>query len=213
MGLVIAMYLLTHQGTRYEPTAEDLLWMARAVEAEGKPQELVAQTLVNGFLWARESLGSKRTLGEWAQAYSQPISPLWMPGGARYEEAMQTARDDSERAAVQAAGWRRQQEHATRTRFSPLTREAIRAALTKPPRYPGAVDFAAAYVPKPESWRAFTFPAANEKTNKLWARPGALGWPGYLVQNGGSTANGATPWLAAAGIGVLVLMRTRKQTK
>jgi hypothetical protein len=214
MGVVMTMVLLlTHQGTRYEPTAEDLLWMARAVEAEGRPQELVAQTLVNGFLWSREQLGSKRTLGEWAQAYSQPISPAWMPGGQAYEEALATARDDTERAAIQAQGWRRQQEHATRTTFSSNTREAIRAALTGPPRFPGAVDFAAAWVQKPATWRAFTFPTASEKVNRLWARPGALGWPGYRVENGGSTAKGATPWLAGAAIGVLVLMRTRKSRR
>lgn len=207
---------MTHQGTRYEPTPEDVLWLLRAVEAEGAPHELVAQTLINGFLWAREKLASKRTLAQWAQSYAVPISPLWMPGGEKYTEAMATARSDTERTAIDQQAMKRQNVFATRTRFSASTLQGIRHAFTHPPRYPGAIDYAAAWVQKAEGWRPFTFPGRGEHTNKLWARPGAVGWRGYLVEGAApdlpEANTGVGPWLAtAAAIGVLAMARQRQR--
>lgn len=202
--------LVTVKGTRYEPTAEDVLWLARAVEVEGAPRELVAQTLVNGFLWAREAFDSKRTLAEWVRAYAQPVNPEWMPGGEHYERALLTASSDAERANIRAKGWRRQQEHATRTKFAADTQKAVERALAGPPRLPGAVDYAAAWVDKPAPWVPFT--PAKPGQNRFWSRPGAAGWTGYAVDGAtpvASSGRGVLPWLAVA-IGGAVLWLSRK---
>lgn len=197
--------LVTAKGTRYTPTPEDVLWLARAVQVEGAPRELVAQTLVNGFLWARDALGSKRTLAQWVRAYAQPVNPEWMPGGEHYEQAMATADNDAERERIRAAGWRRQQEHATRTKFSRDTQTAVEKALSAPPRLPGAVDYAAAWVEKPAPWVPFT-PKEPGK-NRFWSRPGAAGWTGYAVNGSpllpvASTGGRLLPWV---GVGALLL--------
>lgn len=221
------MTLATRQGTRYTPTAEDVLWLSRAVEAEGPPHDLVAQTLVNGFLWARESLGSARTLAEWVRAYAQPISPAWMPGGEHYEarlaaadEEIATARTEAEReramadrAAVVAAGERRQR-NAMRTRFSAVTVQAVQRALQAPPKFPEAVDYAAAWLEKPEPWKPITTPARTERVNKLWARPGAQGWSGYYVDGPPTPVRSSSSGkvLLIAGLcGALLLAGKRKR--
>lgn len=207
----MAAILRTVQGTRYQPSPDDLLWLARAVEAEGEPRDQVAATLVNGFLWAREHLKSHRTLAEWVRAYAVPVSPLWMPGGARYEAALQAAGSDAERAEIRALGWRRQEEFAKRTEFSRSTKNAIERALSRGPEYPGAVDYAAWWLDKPEPWHAFT--PAKKGTNRLWARPGAAGWTGYAVESGTNNTSKGTPWLGiamAAGAGFMLLSRNRK---
>lgn len=206
----MAVELVTAKGTRYVPTAEDLLWLARAVQVEGPPRELVAQTLVNGFLWAREELKSKRTLAEWVRAYAQPVNPDWMPGGEHYERELKNASSDAERARIRATGWRRQQEHATRVKFSADTQKALEKALSAPPRLPGAVDYAAAWVDKPEPWVPFT-PAEPGK-NRFWSRPGAAGWSGYAVDGGPLPAEGGRwlPWVAVGLGGVLLWAGSRK---
>lgn len=201
--------LVTTKGTRYAPTAEDILWLARAVEVEGAPRLRVAQTLVNGFLWARDELGSKRTVGEWVRAYAQPVNPMWMPGGKMYEHELANAKTEAEREAVRAKGYRRQREHATRVRFSDATQKAVETALTAPPELPGAVDYAAPWIDKPEPWVAFT--PTRQGENRFWARPGAVGWSGYAVDGTGvlpiAKAQGRwLPWVV--GIGGMLLWLT-----
>lgn len=210
------MILTTPHGTQYEPTPEDVLWLLRAVEVEGPPHELVAQTLINGHLWERETFGRKRTLAAWVQDYAQPVSPKWMPGGTKYQEAIATARSDAERTAIQQQALKRQLTHATRTRFSQVTIDAIRHAFTRPPRYPGAVDYAAAWVQKSPGWLPFSHPGPGERVNKFWARPGAVGWLGYRIDGAAPTLPekniGVGPWLAtAAGIGILALAHQRQK--
>ena len=204
--------LVTTEGTRYAPTAEDILWLARAVEIKGAPRELVAQTLVNGFLWARQELGSKRTLAEWVRAYAQPINPLWMPGGKMFEAELAAAQTDAERAQVRAKGYRRQHEHAVRTVVSPATQRAVESALTAPPRLPGAVDYAAPWIEHHEPWIAFT--PAQQGQNRFWARPGAVGWSGYVVDGTGTlpiarNSKGWLPWAVGIG-GVLLWVMQRR---
>jgi hypothetical protein len=170
--------LVTRAG-RYTPTADDVLWLARAVEAEGPPRVRVAQTLVNGFLWARAELDSGRTLAEWVRAYSQPVNPAWMPGGTLYQAELARAATPVQKEQVRAKGHRRQREHATRVSFSRDTQRAVEAALTRPPDLPGAVDFAAPWVEHDPPWVPFT--PAKQGENRFWSRPGAVGWTGYVV--------------------------------
>lgn len=184
--------LTTHAGTRYSPTADDALWLCRAVDAEGEPRDLVAQTLVNGFMWARESLKYRGSLAKWVRSYAQPVNPAWFPGGKLYVRSLERATNDYQLARRVARGEKRRDDYSKRTRFRVETVLAVERALSAPPKVQGAVDYARHDVQKDEPWVAFT--DATEGTNRLWARPGAVGWRGYLVSGPGS----AMPpgWLA-----------------
>ncbi len=189
------MLVTTSRETTYAPTREDMAWLYRAVEAEGEPRELVAQTLVNGFLWARETLGSKRTLAEWVRAYSQPVNPRWMAGGDLYESELAKASTEQEREDVREKS-RRRAQHASRTTFSAGTMRAVQEALQgRGPRIPSATDFAAHYVARPAPWVALT--PVKKGLNRLWMRPGAAGWQGYTT-DAAPPRTGAVWWLAGA---------------
>ena len=165
----------------YEPTPDDVLWLLRAVAAEGPPQDRVAETLINGFMWARsEGLwGSKRSLADWVRAYAQPVNPLWYPGGDKVRESIEATPhlevDILRKAAV------RRDVHSTRTAFTESTRNAVMQALQREPAYRGATDYAAPWVAKPAPWLAITESKPGE--NRFWQRPSARGWSGYLVRN------------------------------
>lgn len=195
--------LVTRAG-RYTPTPDDVLWLARAVQAEGAPRVRVAQTLVNGFLWARAELDSKRTLAQWVRAYSQPVNPDWMPGGKHYERELAAARLPVAQERIRSAGLRRQREHSTRLTFSPDTQRAVELALSKPPDLPGAVDFAAPWIDHGPPWVAFTPPIVGQ--NRFWSRPGAVGWTGYVVEGAEHLRQQSKGWPWLVGIGGLLLV-------
>lgn len=125
------MQIVTPKGQRLTIQRPDRVELARAVEAEGEPRELVAQALVNRWAHLRDA-GAVMPLGELARAYSQPISPRWFPTGDRHLAAMQAATTDDERAELERRAQRRVSVHAVRDLFSPATIAAVRQALSGP---------------------------------------------------------------------------------
>jgi hypothetical protein len=187
------MNTLRAGSTQYEPTTEDRLWLLRAVAHEGPVQTEVASTLVNGFMWALSTGRWRRTLGDWCQAYAQPINPGWLPNGPMHLGRLANASSDAERNRLMAAAQSRVAKRA-RTEFTADVRAAVEAALREPPTYGAATDYAAAYVHKGEPWKPVT-PAEPGK-NRLWTRPQALGWTGYVVTL--ERAGGAAAFVLAA---------------
>lgn len=172
--------MLEARNTRYEPTAEDRLWLKRAVAREGQPLELVAQTLINGFLWARAEQGFKRTLTDWVRAYSKPVNPMWYRTGERLRRALEMASSETERERMLNEAWTREHVYSARNDFPSSVTDAVESALSKTPtRYLEATDFAAPQVQKSADWKAHT--VAVQGQNRLWTRPGAIGWTGYRV--------------------------------
>lgn len=123
---------------------DDRLWLLRAVEAEGDPRELVAQTLVNRWAWLTDTTpGRYFRLSELVRAYAQPVNPAWFPSGALFKKQYESAPAPEQPKLLQAAQ-RRQQQHATRTTFSDATQKAVYRALFGPLTLPyGALHFAA----------------------------------------------------------------------
>ncbi len=123
---------------------DDRLWLLRAVEAEGAPRDLVAQTLVNRWAWLADTTpGRYFKLSELIRAYAQPVNPAWYPSGGLFKKQLEAA-PESQRPALLQAAERRELGHSTRTNFSPSTITAVRQALYGPLTLPpGALHFAA----------------------------------------------------------------------
>lgn len=174
---------------RYEPTSDDVLWLRRAVQAEGQPRVRVAQTLVNGFVFGRVRGILTRSLADYVRSYCQPVNPRWFRTGDRYRIAFELARTDEAKTALYQKAYEREYVHSTRTTFTAETHAAVQAALARGPDLPRATDFAAPYVrnelgelvlyTKPSPWLALTTPTQGQ--NRFWTRPGALDWVGYTV--------------------------------
>lgn len=174
----------------YSVTDQDALWLARAVEAEGPVQSQVAATLINGFCFVR-SRGYSRDLSTWLRAYAQPINPRWYPTGDLYlKSSGATSSSASERAEALAAAKRRETVHSARVSFSPGTQAAVVSALNGRVLYPrNATDYAApTHDASGKGYTPLEPPKAGQ--NRLWARPGAETWAGYVVD-----ATDAWPWL------------------
>lgn len=169
----------------YVPTEADKLWLCRAVEAEGEPRTRVAETLINGFMWARSEVGYRPPLMTWVRAYCQPVNPRWYVRGDEFAKRMARAPDEAARAELTRQALIRESVHAVRTAFSAETKKAVAHALTNAPALPRATDFSASYaadgreIVKPWPWVAIT-PAAKRQ-NRFWCRPNALRWAGYHV--------------------------------
>lgn len=176
--------LVTNKAS-YEPTADDSLWLLRAVEAEGEPRSLVAASLVSGFMFARER-GLEWPLARYIRAYSQPVNPRWFLDGDLYKARVAKEADSGKRADLHKLAVAREFQHSKRAFFSDETREAAQRALSSTPAIPDATDFAAWWVEKAPPWEART--AAVPNTNRLWARPGASGWGGYWTAGGNAVA-------------------------
>lgn len=125
------MDILTPKGQRLRVDHPDRVELARAVEAEGEPREMVAQALINRWAHLRDS-GATMPLGEFVRAYSQPISPRWFPNGDRHLSMMRSAPDDATREELLRRAMRRQTVHAVREMFSAPTLAATRLALRGP---------------------------------------------------------------------------------
>lgn len=165
--------------TSYEPTQDDILWLLRAVDREGQPHEIVAQTLINGFVWARERKGWSRTLGDFVRAYAQPVNPLHFPDGEKFREAYAAATEPQRQVLLDRAE-RRRDVYSRSTSFQPRTKAAVERALTSGPVLPEATDYAAPWVEKRPPWKPHGPPEPNK--NRFWTRPEALQWTGYRVQ-------------------------------
>lgn len=186
----------------YSVTPDDELWLLRAVEAEGAPRADVAAALVNKFVWRRARTSFRGTLADHVRQYSQPVNPRWFPDGDKFLETVKTLSEPDRQMALARAEHRRDIQ-ATRTSFSPGTRKAVHVALSRPPRMPEALDFAASWVEKEAPvWRALT-PKEPGK-NRFWANVESRGWTGYSVI---SLAPAAFSWgYLALGLGLMLLL-------
>ena len=144
-------FILTPRGYSLSWTEDDRLWLLRAVEAEGPPRSLVAQTLVNRWAWLWDTTpGRYLTLTDLVRAYAQPVNPAWFPEGKLFEQSLGKLPPEQRLAAAQRAE-RRRDVHATRTSFSPETVAAVDQALFGPLSLPmGALHFAAPSLARPE---------------------------------------------------------------
>lgn len=155
----------------YEVSADDKLWLLRAVEAEGAPKELVARTLINLFAWARahgKEIG--QSLAKTVRTYAQPVNPAWYPGGQFVP--LNAAPEELARAK------RRRDVHSTRTAFSASTVDAVERALTTS----WSLDWTDYAAPGVDGTRKGYERRTNDLPgqNTFWTR--APGWPGYSVE-------------------------------
>jgi len=181
----------------YVPTEEDRLWLLRAVEGEGPVHNEVAQVLVNRFLYLRARIpNAYTTLAELVQAYSQPVNPLWMRGGEKWDSAWAKAKTPEERAKLREIDAKRR-DHRSRLKFSPNTVSAVERALTK-----GSLDIdgRAVHFAAPKKGRkALPVLTQPERANWLHTEAPAENWQGYR-----SSAEPAISAASGAGAGALV---------
>ena len=174
----------------YQVTAEDALWLARAVEAEGPVQSQVAATLVNGFCFMRAHKGFKGSLTTWIRAYAQPCNPRWYAKGDLFLASI-AGKSEAEQAAGRTQASKREKVHSARNTFTQATQTAVAAALNGIGAAipPNATDYAAAHINA--TGKGYTALAdAKGGVNRLWYRPGAQNWAGYIVD-----ATDSWPWL------------------
>ncbi len=193
--------LLVARGTAvqpYEVTSEDVLWLQRAVEAEGPNPRHVAGVLANGFMWNR-SRGSRMTFTDWIRAYAQPVNEAWYESGGKHLAKFAAAESEAERAELARKAHAREYVHSTRTKFSEATRLGVQAALRGAARIPArATDYASPNVPS----NRIPLETIPKKRNRLYTREGTEDWEGYSVAG---LHGGSFPWaVLALGAGLAV---------
>lgn len=170
--------MLTFDGGAYDDTLEDRVWLLRAVQVEGRPEELVARALVNGFCWARARRAYRGSLMSWVRSYAQPVNPRWFVGGDLHAKACaqlphEQAQQERARAHL------RETRHARCRDFDPRVEVAVAMALSTPFRS-DITDYAAhhidarskGYVPRS---------APEPGKNRLWTRD--VTWRGYDAED------------------------------
>lgn len=134
----------------YEPTEQDALWLARAVEREGPPHKGVAWTLVQRFAWLHPT-GTYPTVASLVQAYAQPVNPRWFPDGDKHQQYLTTLSSQAQVAEANLRAERRREYASTPwEHLSPEAKAAANEALQvlQESPVPGAVHFRAAVVPR-----------------------------------------------------------------
>lgn len=157
-------------------TAEDRLWLLRAVQVEGPSLAQVSQVLVNCFAYLHSRRPQLCPSLVWlVRSYAQPVNPAWFPEGNIF--AKWHARDPV--AYPLSAAVRRRDLHSVRTTFDPPVSAAVERALTlglvDVPK--NATDYAAAWIDASHKYKALT--AKERGRNRLWTR--APEWAGYRV--------------------------------
>lgn len=182
------MQIYTSGTEPYRVQEEDVLWLLRAVEAEGPLETEVAATLINGFCFTR-SKGQYSRLVDFVRAYAQPVNPRWYVSGDLFLKSLGKLRP-AEQERAYASALRRERVHSTRFQFSKVTERAVVAALSGLVAIPpNATDYAAAYVDAyHKNYTPLAAPVASR--NRLWSRSGAALWAGYRV-----TPEEVKPWL------------------
>lgn len=181
----------------YVVTADDALWLSRAVEAEGPPQPQVAATLINGFCWARATKGYRGSLTTWVRAYAQPVNPRWYPDGDLFQKSIEKLSQPQKIAQIATAA-KRATTHSTRTSFSAGTKAAVTAALAGLVKFdPKTTDYAVHSLDASKKGYAALSPA-QPGVNRLWARPGTQSWPGYVVDAAEQAASAVASAVASA---------------
>ncbi len=172
--------ILEFAGFRYSVTADDVLWMARAVEKECRDdgddldERRVAQTLMNCFCY-EASQRNYDSLTKFVRAYAQPVNPRWFPEGDLFKRWH--ARDPQKYSLAAAVG--RRDRHSIRTEFGRECVEAVdRALIEGPVDIPrNCTDYAAPWLDASRKYEPLTHPEVG--VNRLWTR--APGWTGYSV--------------------------------
>ena len=182
----------TRDTVREYVSPEDVVWLHRAVEAEGPHEERVAQALVAGWLEAR-ARGYKRSLGDYVQAYAQPINPRWFPTGDLF---LKKHRSQAETKKAE----RRRDVHAKRTKFDRKTQRAVALAIGQPSSSV-ATDYAASWVDA--SPRLVPVSQSEPGTNRTWRKPDV-----YSVEWVPSSSS-TLPALLALGLAVIALRIAR----
>lgn len=165
--------LATPAGKPLSFNADDVLWLSRAVEAEGEPRDLVAQTLVNRWAWLRDvSPGRFPRLQDLVRAYAQPVNPAWYPDGAKHAAAV--TKSPEQAAELERRAEARRDLHSTRTTFSARTLAAVRQALHGPITLPaGGLHYAAAWVERPDL--PLLVQGVPGQSNSIWGESGGRG--------------------------------------
>jgi len=167
---------------RYQVTADDTLWLQRAVNEEAKSDDdryRVAQTLVNGFA-AIKAYGRGGTLAGYVRAYAQPINPRWFENGDLFQAEIAHPKYSAEdRAVLRERARKREYVYSKRTVFDPGTTDAVTRALADGPvNIPrSATDYGAYDLDASPRLTPLTPPVKGE--NRLWTARAS--WPGYGV--------------------------------
>lgn len=191
----------------YAPSADDELWLRRAVAGEGRVEAQVAQVLVNRFAYllgtAVRTDGAPfyPTLAEFVQAYAQPINPRWMRGGDKFEERFPDASREYQRKLE--AGHARRAVHRRMTDFDDATLTAVRTALHVGPIdiEPGWLHYSAPGSERP-GMKPVTPPRRG--TNQIFGVKGADAWGGYSVPGAAELADRHPPELLKYAPAVLI---------
>jgi hypothetical protein len=193
-----AALVWTWEGKAYSLplSTQDVLQLARAVNAEGYPQNGVAWALVQRAAWLKTK-GIEISLGRLVQQYAQPLNPRWFPEGDLHQKQVAglvaTGKLDEAKAENRAADTRKTKAGASWADLSPSTHEVIREVLSGKDASPvvGAVhywatrgdDFSTNQVRRPDLIlldRGFGY----QKTNVFFAVPGSQHFGGVAVING-----------------------------
>lgn len=168
---------LIFEGGTYQVSADDRLWLSRAVQAEGPPQLGVAVALVNGFCWARSQRHYRGSLMAWVRSYAQPVNPLWYVGGSAYALAQAGKIDEAQRKEGALRAHLRETKHSRRTDFTAGVLLAVDAALSVPCTT-DVTDYAAPEVDaRAKGYQPRGMVLRGQ--NRFWTR--APGWTGYRV--------------------------------
>ena len=179
----------------------------RAVEREGQPRPLVAQTLVNRFAWLH-SRGHYPTLESFVRAYAQPVNPRWYPAGDLHQAAVNKIRNRTDItpavkteqiAELERRATNRRDVFAVSSHFAPAVIEAVDQALERGPLDigPGTVHYAAARIRR--AWPVTHEPASSKENRFYRERDGRSGT--YLY----SVLTTAVPARARGGIAAVVV--------
>lgn len=169
------MAVILPSGKAYAPTADDRTWLLRAVQREGQPRRLVAQTLVNRFAWLH-SRGHYPTLASFVRAYAQPVNPRWYPEGDLHRAAVSTIQNKPDLsssqkrdqvAELEKRAAARRDVVAVSSRFDPPVVEAVDRALElgAVDLEPGTVHFAAPTIRR--AWPV-THESASASENRFY---------------------------------------------
>lgn len=181
--------MLRFAGGQYDVTADDRLWLLRAVAAEGPPSEMVARTLVNGFARARGERAFRGSLEDWVRSYAQPVNPRWYVTGDKFR-AQLAAAPAEERATLTRLARNRETVHSQRSTFAAGIEQAVDQALTTP-FASDVTDYAAPTLDASQKgYIARSIPRQGE--NAFWTR--AAGWTGYIATG----RDGGGPMVALA---------------
>ena len=164
-------HIVTSRGHTLPWTADDALWLRRAVEREGEPREWVAQALVNRWaLLKDQGRAEYPTLASFVRAYAQPVNPRWFPDGDLHLARLEAhaPRGAAHRADMIARAEARRDEHSTRKIFHSSTEAAVARALRGPITLPAGVTEYAADTPDARG-RHGTPSYARPGENAFWS--------------------------------------------